>query len=595
MNNDKSLEDLRPQRGVSEESLQRFTEFLGAVTLQTYPEVESIVHTSITREQLQRVIQRFALSLNAEILDVGCGQGPALDALREMGLRATGISINEEDLSVCRGKGHDVRNMDQSFLEFPPASFDLVWARHCVEHSIMPFFTLSGFKRVLKPRGHLYLEVPAPGTACRHEENLNHYSVLTKNSWRSLLLRSGFTVEAEDTVGLATPAGPDEYYIFLCAVNEKAHRDFRKEESHETLFLSLSDSQNTGWGVCARNLRREFEQNVVVVDLVATPPAARSTNVPGPLLTAIGDRNLVPVTAYRGSPTFGYTFVENTLGDHAPENSRIYERIFCGSSWCRDRLDEAGIHNVDVLIQGVDTTLFRPATPRPDDGMFIMFSGGKLEYRKGQDLVLKALRILQERYNNIVLINAWRNVWPETMKVMKVSPHITFDLQGDTWSDQMEHLYRLNGIDGRRVLTLDLMAHESLPQLYGRTDLALFPNRCEGGTNLVMMEYMACGRPVIATNFSGHQDIVNENNALLLNHLTPCRLFQAEKMIADWREPSIDELVAQVEFAYHHRDALRELGLRGAADMQQFTWSNTAEKALAVMGLAEKSYGTDRA
>jgi glycosyltransferase involved in cell wall biosynthesis len=311
-------------------------------------------------------------------------------------------------------------------------------------------------------------------------------------------------------------------------------------------------------------------------------------------LTAIGDRNLTPVTGYRGSSTFGYTFVENTLGDQAKENARTYEKIFCGSTWCRDRLDEAGIHNVDVLIQGVDTTLFRPADPRPDDGMFIIFSGGKFEYRKGQDLVLKAIRILQEKYNNIVLINAWRNVWPETMKVMKVSPHISFELKGDSWAEQMEHLYRLNDIDSQRVLTLDLVAHESLPQLFARTDVAIFPNRCEGGTNLVMMEYMACGRPVIATNFSGHQDVVNANNAMLLNHLSPCRLFQAEKMIADWREPSVDEIVARVEFAYQQRDVVRELGRRGAAHIEQFTWSNAAKKALAVMGLARESDDTER-
>ncbi len=595
MSDDKQFKDLRPHTIVSEDSLQRFTEFLGEVALQTYPEVESIVHTNITREQLQRVTQRFDLSPDARILDVGCGQGPALDALREMGFSATGITINEDDLSVCRDKGHDVRNMDQSFLDFPSASFDLVWARHCVEHSIMPFFTLSGFSRVLKPRGHLYLEVPAPGTACKHEENLNHYSVLTRNGWRSLLLRSGFSVEAENTVGLTTPAGPDEYFIFLCSVSEKMHRESHGRTNRDTLFLALSNSQNTGWGVCARNLRREFERSMSVVDLVASPPVGGATTVPGPLLTAIGDRNLAPVAGYRGSPTFGYTFVENTLGDQAKENSRIYEKIFCGSTWCRDRLDEAGIHNVEVLIQGVDTTLFRPTAPRPDDGMFIIFSGGKFEYRKGQDLVLKAVRILQEKYNDIVLINAWRNVWPETMKLMKVSPHINFELQEDTWTGQMEHLYRLNGIDGRRVLTLDLMAHESLPQLYGRTDLAIFPNRCEGGTNLVMMEYMACGRPVIATNFSGHQDIVNDNNALLLNHLTPSRLFQAENMIADWREPSIDEIVAHVEYAYHHRDVLRELGLRGALSMQQFTWSNAAETAGTVMGLARRSCGSDQA
>ncbi len=282
-------------------SLDRFREFVGDIALQTYPEVESAVHTSITREQLRRTVERFSLPRNAQILDVGCGQGPALDALREMGFEATGITVNEEDLAVCRAKGHAVRNMDQSFLDFPSESFDLVWARHCIEHSFMPLFTLSGFKRVLKPGGHLYVEVPAPGTCCKHEENLNHYSVLSKTAWRSLLLRSGFMIEAEDTIALTTPAGPDEYYLFLCSISDPAVREATDGSATGTLYLALSDGQYTGWGVCSKNLRREFERRLGVVDLIASRPPDGTTRVAGPLLTAIGDRQLAPASPFQGT------------------------------------------------------------------------------------------------------------------------------------------------------------------------------------------------------------------------------------------------------------------------------------------------------
>ncbi len=570
---------------ITGESLRRFTDFVGDVALQTYPEAESTLHTSITREQLQKTLQRFSLPKNAQILDVGCGQGPALDALREMGYKATGITVNEEDLAACRAKGHTVRNMDQSFLDFPPESFDLVWARHCLEHSFMPLFTLSGFKRVLKPGGHLYIEVPAPGTSCKHEENLNHYSVLSTNAWRSLLLRSGFTIAVEETVSLTTPAGPDQYFVFLCSVQAPVTRGTNDGWTSGTLFLALSDGQYTGWGVCSKNLRREFERRLPVVDLIATRPPEGSIHVPGPLFTAIGDRQLAPASPFRGAPTFGYTFVENVLGDEAAGNAARYDLIFCGSQWCRDNLERAGIHHVEVLVQGVDTSLFRPLEPRPDDGMFVIFSGGKFEYRKGQDVVLKALGILQEKYRDIVLMNSWRNVWPETMKLMNVSKHIVFELEGSTWPEQMEHLYRRNGIDHRRVITLDLVPNEMMPQLFARTDLGIFPNRCEGGTNLVMMEYMACGKPVIATNFSGHRDIVSPENALLLNHLQPHTILQQGNAIAEWIEPSVDELVALVEHAYHHRQELRRIGLNGATDVGRFTWAAAAEKALSTMGL----------
>jgi len=147
----------------------------------------------------------------------------------------------------------------------------------------------------------------------------------------------------------------------------------------------------------------------------------------------------------------------------------------------------------------------------------------------------------------------------------------------------MQHLYRLNGVDNQRIVTVDLIPHDSMPQLLARTDLGIFPNRCEGGTNLVMMEYMACGRPVIATNFSGHQDIISPHNALMLDRMQPNRLYREGKLFADWVEPSVEELVSQIEFAYQHREEIRRIGLRGAKDMEQFTWAATADKALFVM------------
>jgi SAM-dependent methyltransferase len=130
------------------------------------------------------------------------------------GLVATGIALGE-DVLVCQREGLDVREMDQSFLEFEDNSFDVVWRRHALEHSVFPYFTLSGFRRVLNPAGILYIEVPAPDTSCHHEKNLNHYSVLGKSMWLSLFERAGFVLEEELDVNFTVPAGPDLYWCFF--------------------------------------------------------------------------------------------------------------------------------------------------------------------------------------------------------------------------------------------------------------------------------------------------------------------------------------------------------------------------------------------
>lgn len=99
--------------------------------------------------------------------------------------------------------------MDQSFLDFPDGTFDVVWCRHCLEHSIFPYFTLSGFHRILRPGGWLYVEVPVPDTSCAHQTNRNHYSVLGKSMLGSLIERSGFRIVDVLDITFSVPAGPD--------------------------------------------------------------------------------------------------------------------------------------------------------------------------------------------------------------------------------------------------------------------------------------------------------------------------------------------------------------------------------------------------
>jgi glycosyltransferase involved in cell wall biosynthesis len=164
---------------------------------------------------------------------------------------------------------------------------------------------------------------------------------------------------------------------------------------------------------------------------------------------------------------------------------------------------------------------------------------------------------------------------------MAYSKHIRFQYRERNWQDLMSHVYRENGLDPDRVRTCELIPKELQRELYRQTDLGVFPNRCEGGTNLVLMEYMACGKPVVASYTSGHKDMVTGENALLLNELLPYNIVGADaRPFANWMEPSLDELVAQIEYAYHHRDEIRELGRRAGRDMKRFTWRRTAENLL---------------
>jgi SAM-dependent methyltransferase len=197
------------------EHVTRLEAFLDRIANDTYPEEPSDLHDQITERVMSRVWDHCRVPAGAAVLDVGCGQGVALKRFAERGVQATGITLNTVDVAACQAQGHDVRHMDQSFLDFPDASFDLVWCRHCLEHSIYPYFTLSQFARVLRPGGWLYVEVPAPDTSSRHQVNGNHYSVLGKSMLASLITRAGFRVEDSIDIEFAVPAGPDMYWGFI--------------------------------------------------------------------------------------------------------------------------------------------------------------------------------------------------------------------------------------------------------------------------------------------------------------------------------------------------------------------------------------------
>jgi len=202
-----------PQDPVGER-YRRLDAFLERLQADIYPEPPSPLHAQITQHMFDQVRELYDLPAGGSVLDVGCGQGVALELFAAAGFKATGVTIGD-DAAICRAKGFEVIEQDFSFLDFNDAAFDLVWCRHALEHSVFPYFTLCEMLRILKPGGLLYVEVPAPDTACNHQKNPNHYSVLGKSMWLSLIQRAGFPEVRMRDLDFTTGRGPDTYWAFM--------------------------------------------------------------------------------------------------------------------------------------------------------------------------------------------------------------------------------------------------------------------------------------------------------------------------------------------------------------------------------------------
>jgi glycosyltransferase involved in cell wall biosynthesis len=165
------------------------------------------------------------------------------------------------------------------------------------------------------------------------------------------------------------------------------------------------------------------------------------------------------------------------------------------SSALAETLRELGAapERIHVLRNGVDLAIFRPvdrAAARGELGLSgpVLVSVGHLIERKGHDLVVEALAMLPGC----------------TLLVVGEGPQRT----------ALSRLaVRLGVAD--RVRFLGEIAHERLPAIYGAADLLVLASSREGWPNVVL-EAMACGTPVIASQVEGVPEMITSRDAGLI-------------------------------------------------------------------------------
>jgi glycosyltransferase involved in cell wall biosynthesis len=307
------------------------------------------------------------------------------------------------------------------------------------------------------------------------------------------------------------------------------------------------------------------------------------------VLQTIAGANLKPwLLEVQAPKRVGYTFFERTRlsSEDLLAANAYFDWIVAGSSWCEEVLRNHGLRNCSTIIQGIDPELFHAGYGQKQNfkDHFVIFSGGKLEFRKGQDLVLRAFKVLQDKYDDVLLVNAWYNMWDESVMTLRFSPYIRFDLPKGDYFKAISRLLEANGINPRNVVTLPPKPHDQMAAVYRDTDCGLFPNRCEGGTNLVLMEYMACAKPAIASYATGHKDILTAENSIPIRNLGRLDLKDPNGfLIEQYADPNLDEIIDHLEWAYQNRDPLRAVGSRAGESMQQWTWQKAAKRFLKLL------------
>ena len=269
----------------------------------------------------------------------------------------------------------------------------------------------------------------------------------------------------------------------------------------------------------------------------------------------------------------GRVIIEKAELKYAMDRLAKYDALLTGSTWNQERLEAATGRTVKVINEGIDPGVFCPGNKSGWTRTFNIFSSGKVEFRKAQDVTLMAFKRFSARHPEARLITLWNSPFSDLGNGYKgiAEAPLWLDDQGKLNVKRWAHD---NGVDPDTVLELGNIPNFALPQVLREMDVMLAPTRVESCTSLPVKEAMACGIPVIYAHHSGMRDLGGRGIPL-----EECRPIQASSEyffpLADWEwyEPDLEEIDSKLEWVYEDRAAFREQALLESAWIREHrTW-----------------------
>ena len=97
---------------------------------------------------------------NGKGLDIGCGNGKFIRDMNSLGWQFEGVEFNPIAVDICSKAGLKVFHGDLHSATFKDNSFDIISARHVIEHIPNPANFINEIARILKIGGRLVIKTP---------------------------------------------------------------------------------------------------------------------------------------------------------------------------------------------------------------------------------------------------------------------------------------------------------------------------------------------------------------------------------------------------------------------------------------------------
>jgi len=192
-----------------------------------------------------------------------------------------------------------------------------------------------------------------------------------------------------------------------------------------------------------------------------------------------------------------------------------------------------------VIPVGVDCSVFAPAPEGNKPDLNQLLYVGQINFTKGIDVLLKAMRqIIEQR--------------PEVRLVLVGG---SFYRHKRLQEERLRSLAKELGLENHIEFVGEKSPHD-VAELMRRSALLVLPSRAES-FGAVLVEAIACGTPVVATQCGGPEDIVNDKVGVLVP------------------KEDVDALASGMLHVLTHRDHYSSALLRSYA-LENFSWERIA-------------------
>lgn len=245
------------------------------------------------------------------------------------------------------------------------------------------------------------------------------------------------------------------------------------------------------------------------------------------------------------------------------------DEIFVPSVWAKEIVYKNGLTQpCHVVPFGVDTKLFSPINNLNKSNVTTFLTCGKYEVRKGHYILGEAFSKAFTKHDNVQLIVNCQNPFYSAEQNLE-------------WDN-----YFRNKLGNQvRIIDRRLASQSEVAQLMRSVDCGVFPSLGEGW-GLETHEMLALGKRVIVTNYSGHTEYVNKENAYLIdiNEVEPAfdgKWFFKQGNWAKFGESQMDQLVEHLQTVHKLKQSGKlSVNIAGIETANKFTWANTAKRIL---------------